>query len=56
MDLDKDLNDVEKVKAIRTLAYSIFLKWQSYFEELPDKDFIGEFWPQRSTCEVPVPK
>lgn len=38
---DNELKD--KIKSVRTLANAIFVKWQSFFEDLPDTDFMLHF-------------
>ena len=40
---DKEESFANNIVSVRTLANAIFVKWQSYFEALPDVDFMHHF-------------
>lgn len=40
---DKEESFANNIVSVRTLANAIFVKWQSYFEVLPDVDFMHHF-------------
>ena len=40
---DKEETFANNIVSVRSLANAIFVKWQSYFETLPDVDFMHHF-------------